>query len=198
MKEPLTGESIVVRPSIDEDLLERKETMVSSLSRDTLVEQLRKHGITFLAGGEETGETTDLPVDDVITSLVVSEDPRLRLALIPFFVLHPETARNVATLVERLPATSALDLQTFYTAAVYLQRLWWTRLHFYRKDLPALPDLYSQALGLPPAEERHGKVGLYTLAAWHTRRSAYPFNRLASYQKVMDLLFEQLKLEARE
>jgi hypothetical protein len=180
MKEPLTGEKIVVLFP----------------SREALVEQLRKHGITFLASDEGTGETTDLPMDDLITSLVVSEDPRLRLALIPFFVLHPETAKDVTALVERLPERAALDLQTFYTAAVYLQRLWWTRLHFYRKELHALPDLYSQVLGLPPVEERYGKVGLYALADWHTRRSEYPFNRLASYQRVMDLLFEQLKLEA--
>jgi hypothetical protein len=170
--------------------------MTISISRDALVEHLRKYGITFLAGGEEMGERTGLSIDDLIVSLTVCEDPRLRLALIPLFILHPETALNVTSLIGRLPEAAAIELQTFYTAAVYLQRLWWTRLHFYRRDMEMLPDLYSQALGLPPADERHGKVGLYALADWHACRSIYPFNRLASYQKVMNLLFEQLKLEA--
>jgi hypothetical protein len=81
-------------------------------------------------------------------------------------------------------------------AAVDLQRLWWTRLTFYLGDFQALPDLYAEALRLPPADERYGKTGLYALADWQAERSPYPFNYLAAYGQVVNLLCEQLKLEA--
>ena len=70
-------------------------------------------------------------------------------------------------------------------------------MRLYLGDFPELPDLYSQAFSLPKADDRHGKNGLYALAEQHANRSAYLFNRLASYHKVMDLLFEQLKVEGR-
>ena len=43
----------------------------------------------------------------------------------------------------------------------------------------------------------NGKNGLYALADWHASRSPYHFNWCASYLKVMDLLFAQLKMEER-
>lgn len=180
----------------------------TELSRDAVVRRLRTYGVTYLAGADpvvgSVKQTTGglgladgdggLEPNDLIAALSVSEDPRLRLALIPLFVLHPELAGNAALLADRLPADQALDLQTFYTAAVYLQAFWWTSLHLYKSELQRLPDLFSGRLGLPSVDERHGKVGLHALADSHAARSAYPFNWLASYQRTMDMLFEELKL----
>jgi len=98
---------------------------------------------------------------------------------------------------QHLTEPTRSELQALYTAAVYLQRLWRTRLGFYLGDFELLPDLYSSELGLPAADERYGKTGLHALAAWQASRSAYPFNWLASVNKMMNLLFEQLKLEAQ-
>lgn len=167
-------------------------------NRVLLVENLKKYGIHFLASDEVEGEAgIFLSTEELIAHLAGSKDPRLRLALVPFFILHPQTASQVPHLVEQLGDPARTELMTFYMAAVYLQRFWWTRLGLYLGDFPKLPDLYSQALSLPHADERYGKAGLYALADWHASRSPYPFNRLASYHKVMELLFEQLKMEAR-
>ena len=80
-------------------------------------------------------------------------------------------------------------------AAVYLQRLWRRRFSLYLANMTLLPDLYSGSMSLPPADERYGKAGLHALTAAWTARSPYPFNRLASLNKVIDLFFAQLKLE---
>jgi hypothetical protein len=114
--------------------------------------------------------------------------------LIPLLLRHPELASHVSALVNQIDPPLRVELQTLYTAAVYLQRLWKTRLGFYI-ETPLLPDLFSQQLGLPPAEERHGKHGLYDLAEAWKARSRYPFDRLTSLNNTMDLFFEQLKLE---
>jgi hypothetical protein len=180
------------------ELASHSDQTKSSHEREALVGRLRELGICFLAPSDaEAGELSNLPATELIARLVVHSDARLHLALVPLFILHPEWAAHVHSAVKRLDEPARSELQARYTAAVYLQRLWRTRLGFYLGDFALLPDLYSSVLRLPPADERFGKTGLHALAAWHASRSSEPFNWLASYKKVMDLLFEQLKMEAK-
>lgn len=129
--------------------------------------------------------------------LVTHSDARLRLAVVALLILHPEWAPQVHSLVKQSAEPVRTDLQALYTAAVYLQRFWHTRLGFYLGRFEALPDLYSAELGLPPAGERHGKTGLHELSAWQARRSPIPMDWLESYRKLINHLFEQLKIDSR-
>jgi hypothetical protein len=131
----------------------------------------------------------------LITAILNQSDVRLQLALVNLFILRPNLAEYVPTLVEELPPAQSLDLQTLYMAAVYLQRLWRIRLGLYLDNISLLPDLYSHQLELPPTDERFGKAGLHALTEAWSDRSPYPFNWLASLNKTLELLFEQLKLE---
>lgn len=152
-------------------------------------------GIGFLAPGDaETDRSISPP--DLIRALVTQPDPRLRLALVALFLRRPDLASCVPELASALDQDAALDLQTLYTAAVYLQRLWRTRLGLYLGDFRALPDYYSEDLALPPPDERFGKAGLYALTQAWAARSTYPYNRLASLNKTVELLFDQLYHEA--
>ncbi len=167
--------------------------------RDRLVAVLRANGIRFLASGEElVDESFALEPPALIAGLASDPDPRLHLALTSLFLAHPAWAEFVPDVAAMLDGSAALELKARYMAAVYLQRFWRTRLESYLGQFPALPDLYSRALGLPPADERFGKVGLIELAEWHVRHSTFPFNRLASYHKAADLLFGQWQAEARQ
>jgi len=167
--------------------------------RDRLVAALRAKGIHFLAKGDEpVGESVALSPSALIAGLVSDPDPRLHLALTALFLLHPDWSAFVPSVAATLDGSAIIELQARYMAAVYLQRFWRTRLEFSLGKHPLLPDLYSRALGLPPADERYGKTGLIELAEWHARRSSFPFNRLASYHKAADLLFGQWQAEARQ
>ena len=164
--------------------------------RNQIVENLRVHGIYYLASGEIKQEArVNLPPQVLIKRIAENSDPRLRLALIALFIRHPQHAAIVSDLVGQLNEPARTELKTFYMAAVYLQRFWMPRLKLYIKDFPLLPDLYSKELFLPQPEDRHGKNGLYALADWHANRSPHHFNWRASYLKVMDLLFAQLRME---
>ncbi len=166
--------------------------------RDRLVAALRQHGIRFLAGGDGIpAALARIPPDELIVGLANDSDPRLHLALTALFLLHPEYNQHVPRVLKALNGSAATALQARYMAAVYLQRLWRTRLGFYLDDFQELPDLFSRQLDLPFADERFGKTGLVALAEWHVRHSPYPFNRLASYYKAADLLFGQLRAEVR-
>ena len=169
--------------------------LAMAYKRETLVAELRERGVAYLAPSDALA-TEIIPSDDaLLVALLEQPDARLQLALVPLFLRCPELARIVAQLVNQLDEALTLELQTLYMAAVYLQRLWKTRLGFYLDNTLLLPDLFSQQLGLPPADERFGKNGLHDLADAWKERSRYPFNRLASLNNTMDLFFAQLKLE---
>lgn len=163
--------------------------------RETLVAKLRELGIAYLAPSDAVA-TAPIPSDEaLLLALLEQSDARLRLAMVPLFIRHPELAVCVQSLIDHIDPKLVLELQSYYTAAVYLQRLWRTRLGFYLDTTTLLPDLFSQQLGLPSPEERFGKHGLYDLADAWKARSRYPFDRLAALNNTMDLFFEQLKLE---
>ena len=167
--------------------------------RDDLVAALRERGIRYLAPSDpQAGDAAALAPQELIADLAAQADARLRLTLIPLFILHPEWADLVPRAAAEMDELGRTELMACYTAAVYLQRLWSIRLGLYLPVVSPLPDWFSERMGLPSPDERHGKVGLYALADWHAARSPYPFNWLASYQRVMEQLFDQLKQEARQ
>jgi hypothetical protein len=164
-------------------------------TRETLVAELRKRGVAYLAPSDAAATERISSDDAFLVALLDQPDSRLRLALVPLFIRHPALASCVSLLVNQIDQALAVELQTLYMAAVYLQRLWKTRLGFYLDNIQLLPDLFSQQLELPPADERFGKNGLYDLADVWKARSRYPFDRLAALYNTMDLFFEQLKIE---
>jgi hypothetical protein len=163
--------------------------------REILVAAIRERGITYLAPSDAESTESFASEEDLIMAILNQPDPRLQLALVNLFILRPDLAKYVSTLVERIPPPQSLDLQTLYMAAVYLQRVWFIRLGLYLDNISPLPDLYSRQLELPPADERFGKSGLYALTEAWSARSPYPFDWLTSLNKMMDLFFEQLKME---
>lgn len=165
--------------------------------RENLVAQVREYGVSYLAPSDATmREERLVSPSDLIAKLASHSDPRLRHALIALFNLHPDWADEVLKWTGVLESSARVELTAHYMAAMYFQRMWQTRLGFYLR-VKLLPDLFSVQLGLPSPDERNGKTGLHALSEWHAKQSSYAFNHLSSYHGVMDLLFEQLKREAR-
>jgi hypothetical protein len=169
---------------------------MNDYDRETLVAELRERGVAYLAPSDAL--SVDPPPSDagLILALLAQPDARLRMGLVPLFIRHPALAADVERLAVEIDPALRLELQTYYQAAVYLQRLWRSRLGFYLDTSVLLPDLFSAEMGLPPADERHGKVGLYDLADAWKARSRYPFDRLAALKNVLDHFFGQLKIES--
>ena len=166
-----------------------------NFQRETLVGALREHGICYLVPGDAASHPGLNSPETLLAALSQQPDARLQLAIVPLLLRNPGFADHVPLLVARLDAPQALDLQTLYMAAVYMQRHWKSRLGLYLDDMILLPDLFSRQMGLPPPEDRFGKTGLYRLAdAWQAR-STFPFARPEALNKTIDLFFEQLKLE---
>ncbi len=166
-----------------------------SYSRESLVAALRDQGITYLAPSDAVATQVPKTHEKLLQALLHQHDSRLRLAIVPLLLRHPEISESVLALAARLDAELSLELQTLYMAAVYLQRNWRSRLSIYLGDMPLLPNLFSHQMGLPLPDERFGKTGLVELAdAWQAR-SKYPFDRLRALDNTIELFIGQLKLE---
>lgn len=163
-------------------------------SADLLAATLEAHGLRHLRLAEPA--PTYAAVDDttLIASLAGHSDPRLREALIPLFLRHPELAEQAHSLAAQLGPLAADTLRHFYTAAVYLQRLWLGTLRLYLASFPMLPDHFGQAhYHLPSPEESFGEAGLRSLARHYADQTGLDW--LSVYQSTMNLFLQQLSLD---
>jgi hypothetical protein len=162
--------------------------IMNAPSRGALVDALSLRGIGFL-DSEPDEARAPLTNAELIAGLATSPDPRLRNALALLFVRRPELAEGVPAALAVLPPGPGMTLREQYSAAVYLQHMWHTRLGLYLPGMAQLPDLFTAELGLPRPEERFGLSGLRALEL----RSG--FNLTSSYDTMMALLFDQLRRE---
>lgn len=163
------------------------------LDVEALAATLTQYDVHYLRTSSKV-EPLSLDPANLIAAIVQHPSPRLREALIPLFLRHPEIATHVPDLVENLPSVASQRLSHLYTAAVYLQRLWQGKLEMYLGHNPLLPDYFGQIeWGLPPPTEHYGEAGLRILA--EQLRSNTGFNWLSAYQAIMSLYLKQLRLK---
>jgi hypothetical protein len=161
--------------------------------RDHLVAALHARSICYLAPTPH-GDEPHLTDDELLIGLAASNDGRLRFALAALLLVHPELAEKTICLIEQRcnPAPEKQppewvwdEMRQQYVAAMYLQRMWRTRLNMYLGEKSLLPEHFTQELDLPPANAMFGELGLRAL----TERSRY--NDWSSYEQVVDMLCAQ-------
>ena len=152
------------------------------LDRDDLVAALHARDVCYLAPTPH-GDERALTDDELILGLAQTKDARLRFALAALLLIHPELAEHVAHLAERDAAPA--ELRKHYLAAMYLQRMWRTRLRMAFGETALIPERFTHALNLPTAEVMNGELGLHRL----TENSL--FNDWSSYEQVIELICEQ-------
>jgi len=165
-------------------------TQHAPLHRDDLVAGLHARGVCYLAPTPH-GDERPLTDDELVGGLAQSDNARLRFSLAALFLLHPEVAARAADLLPSLPPPAGLELRKQYLAAMYLQRLWRTRLQAQFGPTAAIPERFTAAaespvgVQLPAPDEMHGKLGLRTLC------ESSPYNDWSSYEQVVELLCNQ-------
>jgi hypothetical protein len=153
--------------------------------RDDLVAALHARDVCYLAPTPHGDERT-LTDDELILGLAQTKDARLRFALAALLLIHPELAERMAHLAENetRPGVQA-ELYKHYLAAMYLQRMWRTRLRMAFGETALIPERFTHELNLPTAEAMNGELGLHRL----TENSL--FNDWSSYEQVIELICEQ-------
>ncbi len=169
--------------------------------RDFLVAALHWRDICYLAPTPQ-GHEPHLTDEELIVGLAGSRDGRLRFALAALLLRHPD----IAPIAEHLVTSRTIDLdgstehqdlpveipdavwdeiRRQYVAALYLQRLWRTRLRMCLGESPLIPERFTKTLGLPSPDEMNGERGLRALTDDRT------FNDWSSYEQVVEMLCEQ-------
>ncbi len=147
-------------------------THLSPIPGEQLASALHRLNIRFIMGSQSKDEMLSAQPVRLIAALAQSDEARLRLALIPLFLEHPEFARDVPLAADLLSPDARLTLQCYYTAARFLQQL-----HF--PTGASLPDHFSQALNLSLTQDPMENLRL--LAKRHRELSGIQVNWLGTY-----------------
>lgn len=156
------------------------ESAVGLLNANQLIIELNRLDVNFLQG-ETTDVITDpLPPATIMIQLSTSSEARLRLALIPLLLCHPEFVNDVRWVVTQIPPTAQVLMKCYYTAAHLLQQKYWGRLQALWGDATPLPDLFTAELGLSTFSTP--EQGLQVLAERHQKLSGRAINWLGTYE----------------
>ena len=98
------------------------------LSEAALAAELERLGLQFVTSSVEDALPFALSPEELIAALASSKEARLRMALIPLFIAHPEYSRFVWQMSQELAGQAQITLVCYYTAAFLLQRKYAQRL----------------------------------------------------------------------
>jgi len=149
------------------------------ITGDLLVSELWTRDVPFLMG-EQTSPAPLLDPATLIQSLAQSEEARLRMALIPLFLRHPEFSSEAVKADENLSPSNQLYLRFYYTASVLLQKKYWERLVKIFGEQAQLPDLFSEKLGFSLGTDPD--EALVRLGKRHQVLSGEQINWLETYE----------------
>ena len=113
---------------------------------DQLVGALDLFDVPFLTGGVQDEVAHSLTPAELLQGLAQSSDARVRSAIIPLLLRHPEFAPDAQIAESDLQDIPHINLVCFYTAAILLQKKYPERLAHLFGTQPTLPDLFSDEL----------------------------------------------------
>lgn len=164
------------------------------LAADHLVSELHRRGIHYIAGHGEADLFAPLSPAALQAGLAAQPDARLRAALIAVLLQRPDWAPLAPTVFTRLADPHRPTFQLYYSAAHYLQCIYYEALQRVLGPFPALPDHFSHALNLEPGQPSPEKA-LERLASRHQEITGLPINWLGIYHHAAQRVVTRLEKE---
>jgi hypothetical protein len=162
---------------------------------DELVRSLDALGVPFLVGQTSSADTPTLTTVELLKALANAPEARLRAAVIPLLLRHPELAQTAREAAEQLSDAPRQTLKCFYTVAFLLQRKYGELLARLLRSQSELPDLFSAELGL--SLEPDVQVSLRELAGKHGALTGLLINWLGTYEHAAERWIKQLENQVR-
>ena len=156
----------------------------TTITGHQLTNALHVLDVKFIFGGDSNDASLHKKPACLIAALAESDEARLRLALIPLFLQHPEFAPHVREAAKQLKPPARLTLQCYYTAAVFL-----AQIHHLSS---ILPDYFSQDVQLKITNDP--QVNLRALANQQRVLSGESVNWLGTYQHAAKIWMRALEL----
>jgi hypothetical protein len=122
-------------------------TRQAIVDEDQLVAELHQLGIPYLSNRQVTPPQSPRSPEQLLADIIQQPSSRVRTAVIGVLLIHPDYAGYVPTALGLLSENQRQLLKLFYTAAVYLQRIYQNELSVTLGTEPAwLPDLFDEDL----------------------------------------------------
>lgn len=157
---------------------------VPSPTADQLVAELHRLGIRHLATTTPATPSAPLGPQRLLTGLAASPDARVRAALVPLFLWHPDLADVVRAAAAELSGHARVYLQCSYSAAVALEhRMADPAVAHEHRGEPELRDHFAADLGL----NRHAstEVRLAEIARRHAQLSGEAIDWRGTYEHAL-------------
>lgn len=165
------------------------------IEEDQLVAELRQLGITYLSNRKIDNLKKRRSPARLLADTVCQPSSRVRTAVIALFLLHPDYSEFVTLTSELLNTNQYMLLKLFYTAAVYLQRLYQSELvSIVGSNWQWLPDLFGVELGITSGllpQDAIIRIGLR-----HQELTQTLTNWSGTYKNTIDHLLRYKQLEA--
>jgi len=160
-------------------------------AQEQLISTFNKLSVPFVNGGN--GDYEPLPPAELIAGLSVQKDARLRLALIPLFLSRPDLSGAAKEAGIQLSDRPLNNLRLYYTAAVYLQKIYHNELEHLLPWHTHLPDLFSKQLGLGYFQS--AEIALAELGRRHAQLAGLRANWVGTYHHGAKYLIKRLHCE---
>lgn len=161
------------------------------ISPDELAWSLEVLDVPFIAGASPSPGFQTPPPAVVMSSLASSDEARLRLALIPLLLLHPEYSLHAVSALQSMSPVAHICFKCYYTAASLLQQKYRSRLDALVGHVDTLIDLFSTELGMTPGSDPDD--GLRSLADRQRTLTGQYINWLGTYEHSVQRLLGTLE-----
>ena len=169
------------------DVTGRESRVAALAEEEQLIAELERLGIRYLSRQSSYQASKVRPPERLLSDLVRQPHARVRTAAIALLLSHPEYAEAVPAALRQLGSQHRLTLESFYTAAVLLQREHVDRLRpLVGERWRWLPDLLSDELGLPAVGPPREKLRLLDLEVRY--RTGATVNWMGTYEAVVEKL----------
>jgi hypothetical protein len=146
----------------------------------TTFNTLKELGVHFVVPqNNEKNKIIESPVS-LLSNLASSNEARVRLALIPLFIQHPDYSQHVQEALKHLAPPQQKLLRCYYTAAQLLQKKYRQELEKFLGQQNMLPTLFEEKLKLD--NKKSPDFRLHQLAQKQARLSGKPINWYGTYE----------------
>ncbi len=158
-----------------------------------LASALDAYDVPFLFGGTTYPRAAVLP-RELLIGLATAPEARLRAAIIPLLLRHPEFADAARAAAQELEPLPRQTLQCFYTAAMLLQRKYALRLGHLLATLHDLPDFFSRDLNVMLGAEIEN--ALRAVGRRHAAFAGHAVNWVGTYEHAAQHFMKHLEQQA--
>ena len=150
-------------------------------------------GVHFVVGDGIPGAYDSISPIELMAGLAAHKDARIRLALIPVLLQHPEFAIGAPEALELLNDSQKMTFKLYYTAAYLLQLAYEDKLLDLVETYQGIQDYFSEELNIP--EEGTAQDRLRQLAECHQNSTKMSVNWYGTYYHAAERVLTRMQKE---